>query len=210
MNELTEFLETFPGLFCTICKLIHRRGLDLYPHGTSRGYLCFKVRWRRRLCLRVSVFPSSGEGAATRLEALFSRGSPRPPHTQRRPTFAREPYIGLQYDYFSGEKYSKLCWGFTSKSFEQAWKIFSIKTRCENGSYVPSKFWWQSSINALVPRDSQALHSLLNEIWKLFNHSSSKLTKVWTGTVVGNREISKIFSLTNMTMPKNDGKRKKN
>ena len=164
------------------------------------------MRWQGRLCLRVSVFPSSGEGAATRLEALFSPGSPPPPHTQRRPTFAREPYIGLQYDYFSGEKYGKLCCGFTSKCFEQAWKIFSIKTRCENGPYVPSKFWWQSSINALVSRDSQALHSLLNEIWKLLNLSSSKLTKVWTGTVVGNREILKIVSLTNITMPKNDGK----
>ena len=40
MNELTEFLETFRGLFCTICKLIHGRGPDLFTHGTSRADIC--------------------------------------------------------------------------------------------------------------------------------------------------------------------------
>ena len=153
---------------------------SFYPWYIARGYLCFKVRWQRRLCLHISVFPSSGEGPATRLEAFFFARIPTtsphatPGYTTRSLFFARIPttsphatptYVCSRTIYwfaiwlFCGEKYGKLCWRLTSKFFEQAWKIFSIKTRLRE--WVLRSFKVLVTVLYQCPRSSRLAGSSL-------------------------------------------------
>ena len=132
---------------------------SFYPWYIARGYLCFKVRWQRRLCLHISVFPSSGEGPATRLEAFFFARIPTTsPHATPTYVCSRAIYWFAIW-LFCGEKYGKLCWRLTSKSFEQAWKIFSIKTRLRE--WVLHSFKVLVTVLYQCPRSSRLAGSSL-------------------------------------------------
>lgn len=117
------------------------------------------MRWRRRLCLRVSVFPSSGKGAATRLEPFFSRGSPPPPHTQRRPTFAREPYNGLQYDYLAEKNMANYVEGLLASPLSRPGKYSQVKTRLRE--WVLRSFKVLVTVLCQCPRSSRLAGSSL-------------------------------------------------